>query len=83
MALKFQQRLDFKGYTFLRHPANFHHALSIMKTVILRNKINNKTRDFQVNINIYVTFNDPKDTGSRGNVKNSGLNKTLNIVLLV
>jgi hypothetical protein len=33
------------------------------------------TKYFHVNIKKYVTFNDPKDTGSRGNVKNSGIVK--------
>ena len=33
------------------------------------------TKYFHVNIKKYVTFNDPKDTGSRGNVKNSGILK--------
>jgi hypothetical protein len=41
----------------------------------------NKTKKFEIPRR-HVTFNDPKDTGSRGNVKNLGINKKLNIVLL-
>jgi hypothetical protein len=35
-----------------------------------------------VNIKKHVTFNDSKDISSRGNVKNSGINKKINMVLL-